>query len=464
LIPIPGEHRDLLLQGDAMATVFDLLANDLRTWGLEHMRDPDYTIISPTSVLAALVQKRGALLKQAQLIPLVFESIARTDLDWGTVAKSFVGTLAKVLLVTAIIGVVIGAEILTAGQVTWILLALATTMGAKAYHDRREAIKETSVDVPEVETVVHAAGDVIGLSHLIEGTTGIQLGTQRQLGSEERSEELGEGGAAVASLFVGSRAFKTGRTAGAAWKSTAPLVAGRIAPKALLPGPPEHFPFGSGKEPLPVPEAPNRLYRIMSMEEAAQALKTGKIPSGAAGTMGNKFLSMDSKYAMLFREKTLAEIGRMGEGIANVEAKLQMLERRLAEVEASGDTVAAARLRGNAVKLRADIAQRVQANKAATDPMLKDWFEAPGQKVVVEIELAPGTIEHMLNRAVEERLVAQYKGKDVFIWKFERGYGRNLAVPEWQLDKFNGLVKTIKFYAERGLELVGPKEAPKGVN
>jgi hypothetical protein len=175
-------------------------------------------------------------------------------------------------------------------------------------------------------------------------------------------------------------------------------------------------------------------------------------------------LSLDSKYAILFREKTLAEIGKMGEGIAKAEANLTMVEARLAEVEAKGDQAAAAKLRASAEKLRANIAERSAANKAATDPMLKDWFEAPGQKVVVEVEVEAGALEHVLNRAVEEQLIDQYRGKDVCIWKFERGYGRNIAIPSWQLDSFNGQIKGIRFYAERGLELVGPKNIPQGMN
>ena len=180
--------------------------------------------------------------------------------------------------------------------------------------------------------------------------------------------------------------------------------------------------------------------------------------------MGSKFLSLDSKYAILFREKTLEEISKMGEGIAKAEANLVKVESRLAEVEAKGDQAGAAKLRANAEKLRAEIAERSAANKAATDPMLKDWFDAPGQKVVVEVEVETGTIEQALNRAVDERLIKQYHGKDVYIWKFERGYGRNIAIPPWQLDSFNGNIKGIRFYAERGLELVGPKKIPPGFN
>jgi hypothetical protein len=30
--------------------------------------------------------------------------------------------------------------------------------------------------------------------------------------------------------------------------------------------------------------------------------------------------------------------------------------------------------------------------------------------------------------------------KDVFMWKFERNYGRNIGIPKWQLDAFNGRI------------------------
>jgi hypothetical protein len=94
--------------------------------------------------------------------------------------------------------------------------------------------------------------------------------------------------------------------------------------------------------------------------------------------------------------------------------------------------------------------------------LIQDWYSAPDQMVAVEIELAPGAIEHMLNLAVSERLISQYQGRDVYIWKFERGYGRNLAVPPWQLSQFNSYVRGIRFYAERGLELFGPRPRVRG--
>jgi hypothetical protein len=102
--------------------------------------------------------------------------------------------------------------------------------------------------------------------------------------------------------------------------------------------------------------------------------------------------------------------------------------------------------------------------KAEAGSIIEDWFAAPGQKVVVELELKPGAIEYMLNRAVPERLISQYQGQNVFIWKFEKGYGRNIAIPPWQLDIFNQAVVRIRLYAERGLNLFGTTQIPKGPN
>jgi hypothetical protein len=40
------------------------------------------------------------------------------------------------------------------------------------------------------------------------------------------------------------------------------------------------------------------------------------------------------------------------------------------------------------------------------------------------------------------------EGIAVYLWKLERGYGRNIGIP--QIDAFNSRIKNIRFYAERG--------------
>jgi hypothetical protein len=234
----------------------------------------------------------------------------------------------------------------------------------------------------------------------------------------------------------------------------------RPRPQAALPGPAEHFPFGSGRESLPVPDAPNRLYRIMSMEEAALSLRSKKIAPGIHGAMGSKFFSLKQDYAMLFREKALATVDKLGKRTLAQEAKLEGLQQLIVDLDASGKTAQAAKLRASASRLQAQIRRDTAARLAQADTLVKDWYHAPGQKVLVEVELKPGALEDMLNRAVPEPLIKQYTNRDVFIWKFERGYGDNLAVPPWQLEQFNSNILSINFYAERGVGLFGPRQLP----
>jgi hypothetical protein len=229
-----------------------------------------------------------------------------------------------------------------------------------------------------------------------------------------------------------------------------------------LPGPLKDFPFGSGRGPLPVPEAPNKVYRIMSMDEAAQALKARKLPPHLPGKESARFVSLDSKYAMLFREKELADLSKLGVGIEKAEANLAMVEKRLAAVRAAGGDTA--ELEAKADALRAAIDNRGLANRATADPVIKEWYEAPGQKVVVEIELEPGALDDILGRSVETNVFQKYHGKDVYLWKLERGYGRNIGIPTWQIDAFNSRIRNIRFYGERGLKLVGERKLPGAVN
>ena len=230
-----------------------------------------------------------------------------------------------------------------------------------------------------------------------------------------------------------------------------------------LPGPAADFPFGSGRQPLPKPGRPNKVYRIMSVDEFSQAAKTSKLPPTAKGTESSKWLSLDSDYSMLFREKELDDLARKTSShIESAEDNLKKVETRIAELRKAGrDTTG---LTARAKELQAEIERRGAANKALADPVIKDWFEAPGQKVVVEVELEPGALDDILNHAVDKKLIGSYKGKNAYAWAFERGYGRNIGIPGWQLDKFNSKVRAIRFYAERGTHTFGPRKIPSGIN
>jgi len=64
--------------------------------------------------------------------------------------------------------------------------------------------------------MLHAAGDVVGLSQLIEGITGERLGTGERMGSERRSESLGTGLGSATTAILGTRAFRFGVARGRA--------------------------------------------------------------------------------------------------------------------------------------------------------------------------------------------------------------------------------------------------------
>ena len=110
----------------------------------------------------------------------------------------------------AVVGLFVGAEVITAGQATWILVGVAGTSGVSSFIDRRDEIEKKGYDVPIPESIIHSAGDAVGVSQLVEGITGERLGTSEKLGSMRRSDSLGEGGANVALLLAGSKAYPPG--------------------------------------------------------------------------------------------------------------------------------------------------------------------------------------------------------------------------------------------------------------
>jgi len=216
-----------------------------------------------------------------------------------------------------------------------------------------------------------------------------------------------------------------------------------------LPGPPEHFPFGGGK-PLPKPEQPNKVYRIMSNDEAAQTVANKKLPPPIPGAEGERFVSLDSNYTALFREKALADIERKFAGqLAKAEQAEWNIRKRMAEFKASGDVDGAAKMQARLAKLEADQKARGIANKAEADAVISKWHAMEGQQAMVEIELKPGALDEILRRSVDISKWGQYSRseKDVFLWKLERGYGRNIGIPKWQLDAFNESILKVRHYA-----------------
>ena len=218
-----------------------------------------------------------------------------------------------------------------------------------------------------------------------------------------------------------------------------------------LPGPPEHFPFGGGK-PLPKPEQPDKVYRIRSNDETAKTVANQKLASPIRGAEGERFVSIDSNYTALFREKDLADLERKFAGqLAKAEQAEWNIRKRMAEFKASGNSRGAAKMQARLEKLEAEQKQRGIANKAEADAVIKQWHAMEGQQAMVEIELAPGTLDEILGRSVDISQWGQYSrsGKDVFLWKLERGYGRNIGIPKWQLDAFNARIVNVRHYAHK---------------
>jgi hypothetical protein len=190
----------------------------------------------------------------------------------------------------------------------------------------------------------------------------------------------------------------------------------------------------------------------MSNDEAAQTLKAQKLPPPIKGAEGERFVSLDSEYAMLFREKELEKIEeRFGNKVDSTNLSIKNLDDRIAELERAEkpDAQAISELNARKQKVLAADRERGVVHKDIADRVIGDWHAAEGQQVVVEIELEPGALDDMLGRSVDWTDWGEYStsGKDVFMWKFERGYGRNIGIPKWQLENFNGRIKNIRMSA-----------------
>ena len=323
---------------------------------------------------------------------------------------------------------------------------------------RNEKILRVALEVIDLALTIWMIIDIVTIPVALFRLTGELVAREALVQAVRLHEDL-----EVKAVLEGAAREAAAKASGDAAKEVMEAEAkAALRGKPPLPGPPEDFPFGSGRAPLPAPEAPNKVYRIMSMDEAAQALKARKLPPHLPGKESARFVSLDSLYAMLFREKELADLSKLGVGIEKAEANLAKVEERLAAVKATGGDTA--ELEAKADALRAAIDNRGLANRATADPVIKEWYEAPGQKVVVEIELEPGALNDILGRSVETNVFRKYYGKDVYLWKLERGYGRNIGIPTWQIDAFNSRIRNIRLYAERGLKLVGERKLPAGMN
>ena len=224
-IPVPSEGRDILVTGDpALQKVLNDLAGALLSWATDHMFDSDYASRNPHAVLADLLKggTYSARLKEAQKQPLEHESFDRNEILADRALASFGETVGTGLLVIGVVGLFVGAEIITAGQATWILVGVAGAGGVSSYLDRRDEIEKKGYSVPIPETIIHSAGDAIGVSQLVEGISGQRLGTEERLGSLRRSDQLGVGVGNVATILLGSKAFRQGESFGVKFRIPEP--------------------------------------------------------------------------------------------------------------------------------------------------------------------------------------------------------------------------------------------------
>jgi hypothetical protein len=157
------------------------------------------------------------------------QRIERGEIIPELALTAFVGEIAMGLIAIGIIGVAVGAGIITGGQSIGLLVGLLGYSGVNSYLERREEIERGGYEVPILATQVHAAGDVVGVSQLIEAYTGVRLGTGERLGGGERSTQGGIGPARLALLLQGSRAYRLGLRMGsrAVRPRTPPPPAGR---------------------------------------------------------------------------------------------------------------------------------------------------------------------------------------------------------------------------------------------
>lgn len=138
----------------------------------------------------------------------------KNRLESATALKSLAFALGKGVLVFGAAGLLVGAEVLTAGQVNWILLGLAGASGISAMKQRRQQVRQQHADVSLLDSAIHAVGDVVGSSEILEGITGRQLGTNKVLNTESRSEALGGGIGNLLALLFARPTYKRGESLG----------------------------------------------------------------------------------------------------------------------------------------------------------------------------------------------------------------------------------------------------------
>ncbi|MGH3901552.1 MAG: DUF4157 domain-containing protein [Pseudonocardiaceae bacterium] len=364
-IPLDSQGKDILVTGDpALQNVLNALAGDLIRWATAHMSDSNYATVSAKRVLLDLLQGGYSnKIVDAQSEPLAHETIDRNEILAKNALIAFGETVATGLFVVAAVGLFVGANVITAGQATWIFVGLAGYSGIQSYTARRDEIERSGYSVPVAETMLHSAGDVIGVSQLVESFTGQRLGTNAPMGSEARSTQLGAGAGAGATLLVGSRAYRTGQGIG---------QSARLARRGLTPpGPDVHLP-SRPVPPRPAVPAPNPA--MGPVETAAHAALPERLRPGLdlwSGEIRQNGGNPETVFGKMKPEKLQSQ----------AEVFLKRYEAAVAEVDRAAH----------------------QAARATDDPLhpqLKNVEVIRGTKVTLHYERTPPG-NHEISQAVE---------------------------------------------------------------
>jgi hypothetical protein len=240
----PARRTATLIMGrPAVAKVKHQLADDLQHWAYVHLQDDNYLEGSVSEVVERVKSDtdfRRKLDAAERETPPHEEvsTVEKTEVTVGGVLASFGRAIAGALEMIAAVGLFVGAEIITMGQATWIFAAVAVDQGVEDYLARRERIEAAGYDVPVSETLLETAGDFVGVTQLVEGMRGKELGSGLELTGQEIEERYG-GFLANATLMAGSHAFVGARVLGERFRPR--IVAEtelrpRVEPKLRAPG------------------------------------------------------------------------------------------------------------------------------------------------------------------------------------------------------------------------------------
>jgi hypothetical protein len=386
VIPLTSQGKDILVTGHpALQRVLDDLGGALLRWGTTHMADVNYASVSVQQVLVDLLQGGFAQrIAEAEKVPVEHETIDRNEIIGRSAIAAFGETVATGLLAVAVVGLFVGANVITAGAATVILVGIAGYSGVRSYQARREEIENSGYEVSVPETMLDAAGDAIGVSQLIEGITGERLGTGARLGSEARSAQLGAGVGNVTTLMLGSRAYRGGQRVGQAARLSRPGLV-PAGPNAQLPTEPVTQP--------PAPPAPNPA--MGPVERAARnALPEGLRPG----------LDLWSAEIRESGKSPDTVLGRMKPELIESQAKKFLERYEKAAAEARGSAHGAARAQDDPLQPRLRFARRVPdskvtlhwegrfTKKTSSNPYGMPW---PEHEIRQAVELARRTGEEI---------------------------------------------------------------------